>query len=129
MIKRNLNNIIVLIPLIVLLILSGCRIRPKTPPLDRVLTILNNVREGYNKEDMDQFCNDFSDIMYTRGFTKNVYLDITQDLKKKLGEWESEIYHGEENGVYTWQVKFQKGKTKLILVLDNNLQVTGLWFR
>ena len=86
MIKRNLNNIIVLIPTFVLLILSGCRIRPKTPPPDIVLTVLNNVREGYNKEDMDQFCNDFSDIMYTKGFTKNVYLDITQDLKKKLGE-------------------------------------------
>jgi len=48
MIKRNLNNIIVLIPLIILLILSSCRIQPKTPPPDIVLTVLNNVREGYN---------------------------------------------------------------------------------
>lgn len=126
---RISNKVIVLFHLIIFLMLSVCDKSSKIPPPDSIILVLNNVREGYNKEDVDLFCIDFSDIMFTKGFTKKAYLDVIQGLKKKLGEWESEIYLGIDKGAYTWRVKFKNGKAKLVLVLNNDQQVIGLWFR
>lgn len=126
---RISNKIIIFFHLIIFLMLSMCDKPSKIPPPDTVILVLNNVREGYNKEDVDRFCNDFSDIMFTKGFTKKAYLDVIQGLKKRLGEWESEIYLGIDKGAYTWRVKFKNGTAKLVLVLNNDWQVIGLWFR
>lgn len=128
--QRITNNVLVSLFLLVFLIVSGCGESQKTLPPDNVLIVLNNVKVGYNKEEIDIFCNDFSDIMFTKGFTKRAYLDVIQSLKNKLGEWESEKYLGVNNkDTYTWRVKFKNGKTKLVLVLNDNRKVIGLWFR
>jgi hypothetical protein len=87
------------------------------------------VREGFNQEDIDRFCKDFSAIMFTEGFTKKAYLDVIQGLKQRYGTWESEVYRGEDKGAHIWRVQFSRGKAKLVLVLNNNGQVIGLWFR
>ena len=128
--KGNISkNMIMLLFLIILLMFSGCERSLRVSPPDNALSVLNNVREGYNREDADKFCKDFSDIMFTNGFTKKAYLDVVESLKKKFGDWEQEVYLGEDKGVYRWQVKFSKGKSKLVLVLNNDSRVTGLWFR
>jgi hypothetical protein len=111
------------------LIISGCERPAKTPPSDSVLLVLENVREGFNQEDVDRFCKDFSAIMFTKGFTKKAYLDVIQGLKQRYGAWESEVYRGEDKGAHIWRVQFSRGKAKLVLVLNNDGQVIGLWFR
>ncbi len=126
---RALDHVIAVSLSIACLMLSGCGRPSKTTPPNSVLSALKNVREGYDKEDMDLFCKDFSDIMFTQGFTKQAYLDVVQGLKRKLGEWKSEAYLGEDNGVHTWRAEFTNGKAELVLVLNNDSRVTGLWFR
>jgi hypothetical protein len=56
--------------LTVFLIISGCERFAKTPPPDSVLLVLKNVREGYNQEDVDRFCKNFSAIMFTEVLPK-----------------------------------------------------------
>jgi hypothetical protein len=128
-IRVFLQKIRLVLFLTVLLLLFGCEKPAKEPPPQSVLDVLDNVRTGYNNEDSEIFCKDFSDIMFTKGFTKKAYLDVIQGLKNKLGLWESEIYLGEKDGVYSWRLTFEKGKTKLVLVLNDEGGVTGLWFR
>jgi len=131
MIKRYriLNSTVVLLPLVIFLTLSGCERPSKVPPSESALIVLESVKEGYNKQDADIFCKDFSDIMFTKGFTKKAYLDLIQGLKNQFGEWKSEIYLGEDRGVYKWRVKFKDGKSKLVLVFNNDQKIIGLWFR
>jgi hypothetical protein len=88
---RIVKYIIVLLPFIILLITSGCERPAKTPPPNSVFPVLENVREGYNLEDADRFCKNFSAIMFTEGFTKKAYLDVIQGLKQRHGGWESEV--------------------------------------
>ena len=107
----------------------NCERQPVAPPPEAVLLVLDTIRSGYNKQDAELFCKDFSAIMFTKGFTKNAWLDVIKELKKKLGEWKAEKYLGQENEVYTWRVQFDKGKTKCVIVLNEEFRVTGLWFR
>lgn len=123
------QKVIVILFFSVLLLLLGCEKPAEEPPPEGVLDVLGNVRAGYNDEDEELFCGDFSDIMFTDGFTKKAYLDVIQGLKNKLGLWESEIYLGEKDAVYSWRVTFEKGNTKLVMVLNDSGGVTGLWFR
>lgn len=131
MVIRKEHSIQVMVALFLsfLLFLLGCEKPAEEPPPNNVLEVLDNVRAGYNNEDPELFCKDFSDIMFTDGFTKKAYLDVIQGLKNKLGLWESEIYLGEKDAVHSWRVTFEKGNTKLVLVLNDRGGVTGLWFR
>ncbi len=110
-------------------VLAGCARPSATPAPEDALRVLANVREGYNASDAESFCQDFAPIMFTRGFTKAAYLDVVKGLQRKLGQWVSEVYLGEKDGVYTWRASFEKGRAKVVLVLDDEWKVTGLWFR
>ena len=128
--KRRIPvGVIVVLPVVMLLTLTSCERASSVPPPANAAGVLKNVRDGYNKEDADLFCGDFSDIMFTKGFTKQAYLDVIQGLKMKYGTWDSEMYLGEEIGVHTWRVKFNEGDAKFVLVLNKEGKVTGLWFR
>ena len=130
MVKRgNFTGMVIVSLFIISLLISGCERASSIPPPESALAVVQNVREGYNAEDVDLFCNDFSDIMFTKGFTRRAYLDVIQGLRKKFGAWESEVYLGEEKGAYIWRVKFETGRAKLVLVFNDSWQVIGLWFR
>ena len=106
----------------------GCA-KEVEPPSDEALAVLTNVRAGYNAEDMALFCADFADIMFGSGYTPDTYLQTTQQLKAQLGAWKSEQFLGIKDNEYTWRVTFDKAKVKLLLVLDEDWRVIGLWFR
>ncbi|NLG27118.1 MAG: hypothetical protein GX557_04365 [Chloroflexi bacterium] len=111
-----------------LFVAVGCGGTPEPPP-DEALAVLGNVRSGYNAEDMALFCADFDDVMFDAGHTPETYLQTTQQLKAQLGAWESDEYLGAEDNEYTWRVTFAKSKAKLLLVLNEDRRVIGLWFR
>lgn len=110
-------------------VLAGCARPSATPAPAEALCALANVREGYNAADPEAFCQDFAPIMFTTGFTEAAYLDVVKGLQRKLGRWVSEVYMGEKGEVYTWRAAFEKGKATVVLVLDDEWKVTGLWFR
>jgi hypothetical protein len=126
---RIAGGAILVLFVVMLLVMAGCEKASSVPPPANVASVLKNVRDGYNAEDADLFTGDFSDIMFTQGFTKQAYLDVIQGLKMKHGSWDSETYLGVEKGVHTWRVKFDEGNAKFVLVLNNDGKVTGLWFR
>jgi hypothetical protein len=109
------------------LTMSGCA--PADPPPNEVLAVLAHVREGYGADDAALFCTDFADVMFTGGFTLDTYRQTIQQVKAQLGDWKSEVYLGEKDSAYTWRVTFAKAKAKLLLVMDPDWRVTGLWFR
>jgi len=109
--------------------LPACDRASKTPPPEDVLRVMSNIKAAFNAEDIDKFTADFGAIMFTQGFTKDAYLDVIQQLKRKYGNWESETYLGETSGEYAWRLKMEKGSLKLILVLSKEHRVIGLWFR
>jgi predicted small lipoprotein YifL len=113
--------------LIAVLALAGCG--PKAPPPDEVLPVLEHVRAGYNAEDMELFCADFGEVMFSGGFTRETYLQTVQQVKAQLGAWQSEAYLGAQDNEYTWRVTFAQAKAKLLLVMDADWRVIGLWFR
>lgn len=90
---------------------------------------MEGIKAGYNAEDKQKFCADFADIMFTKGFTEDAYLDVVRELKHKYGDWKSETYLGLDERAHEWRVQMEKGKLKLILVLNEESKVTGLWFR
>jgi len=108
---------------------AGCERPSDTPPPGHARAAMEKVKQGYASEDMEVFCAGFADIMFTSGFTKQAYLDVVHGLKKKLGAWQSEAYLGEKKGTFTWRVTFSDGSAKLVLVLDDDAHVIGLWFR
>jgi hypothetical protein len=110
-------------------LLAGCERASKTPPPDDVLVILQHIKDGYNNEKVELLTTDFADIMFSKGFTKDVWLETLKKIKEKLGRWESETYLGEKDNVYTWRGSFEKGKVKCVVVLDAQGKVSGLWFR
>ena len=111
------------------LALCGCEAASKTPPPDEMLVVLEHVRTGYQTEDMDLLTADFDAIMFSEDYTLDTYLATVWTLNEQLGEWRSEVYLGVEDDVYTWRVTFSKRKAKLVLVMDADWKVTGLWFR
>lgn len=113
---------------------SGCQKPSSAPPPPEAARAMASIRDGYNREDTTAFCRDFHGIMFSGGFTTQRYLEVNRMLKGRLGEWLSEAYlgqkpQGEEMTVHQWRVRFQKGGMKLVLVLDREAKVTGLWFR
>lgn len=113
---------------------SGCQRPSSTPPPPEAAGAMASIKDGYNREDTTAFCRDFHGVMFSGGFTTQRYLEVNRMLKGKLGEWLSETYlgqkpHGQDMKVHQWRVRFQKGGMKLVLVLDREAKVTGLWFR
>jgi hypothetical protein len=108
---------------------AGCQKPSETPPPGYVLNIMERIKDGYNNEDVDLFTGDFADIMFTKGFTREAWRDMIRKVKQKLGAWQSEVYLGNEGDVYTWRGTFEKGRVKCVIVLNEENQVTGLWFR
>lgn len=112
-----------------MLLIASCERASRTPPPEDALRVMQGIKAGYNAEDSELFCADFSDIMFTKGFTKGAYLDVIQSVKSKYGNWDSETYLGFFRGEHVWRVKLEKGTLKLILILNRQNKVTGLWFR
>lgn len=108
---------------------AGCARPSATPAPEAAQTVLGHVRDGYASQKADTLCQDFAAIMFTKGFTKQAYLNVIQRLHQQLGAWVSETYMGEKTDVYTWRVKFEKGAANLVIVLSPEGKVTGLWFR
>jgi hypothetical protein len=116
----------------VLLLIAGAALgcaKEVEPAPAEALAVLGNVRSGYNAEDMALFCADFDDVMFGSGYTPDTYLQTTQQLKAQLGAWKSEEYLGAKDNEYSWRVTFDKSKAKLLLVLNEDWRVVGLWFR
>jgi len=107
----------------------ACEQAPKEPPPESAARVMEDIKAGYNAEDKEKFCADFADIMFTKGFTEDAYLDVIRELKHKYGDWKSETYLGLDERAHEWRVQMEKGKLKLILVLNEESKVTGLWFR
>lgn len=120
-----------ILPCIAMLValLAGCEKPQEVPPPAEVLEIMQHIKDGYNNEDVELFTGDFADIMFTKGFTREAWRDTMKKVKQKLGAWESEVYLGEKDGVYTWRGNFEKGKVKCVIVLNEDGRVSGLWFR
>ncbi|TET21220.1 MAG: hypothetical protein E3J78_04130 [Candidatus Cloacimonadota bacterium] len=123
------KSLIAFIMLFFTIAVINCERQPVAPPPEAVLLVLDTIRSGYNEQDAELFYKDFSAIMFTKGFTKDAWFDVIKELKQKLGEWKAQKYLGEEKGAYTWRVQFDKGKTKCVIVLNEEFRVTGLWFR
>lgn len=115
--------------LCVVMIFGGCDKPAATPPPTEVLEIMQRIKNGYNSEDVELLTSDFSEIMFTKGFTIEEWRSTMKKIKKKLGDWQSEVYLGVEDNVYTWRATFEKGKVKCVIVLNENNKVSGLWFR
>lgn len=126
---KRLGRALLAVAVMLVFSLSACDKLSAQPPPESANTVMLSVKDGYNNEDMDKFCGDFSDIMFTQGFTRQAYLDVVQGLKKKFGTWQSERYLGMKDGAYLWRLQFAEGRAKLVLVQNNTGRVTGLWFR
>jgi hypothetical protein len=109
--------------------LIACKQTPQEPPSDRVVQVMEGIKAAYNADDVEAFTADFGDIMFTQGFTKGAYHDVMDGLMQRCGTWESENYAGYRDGAYIWRAKFEKTSLNVVLVLNSDGQVTGLWFR
>ncbi len=132
--KRTTVAAAMLLLAIGLAAVTGCERPSATPPPANAQAVMDHVKQGYNNEDMAALCGDFDGIMFGNGFTRDRYLAVCRQIKQSMGTWQSEIYlgqHGSGKGktVYTWRMAFQKGNLKLVLVLNDQDKVTGLWFR
>ncbi len=112
----------------------GCQRPSSVPPPPEAAWAMASIKQGYNAEDTAALCRDFHGIMFSGGFTTQRYLEVNRMLKDRLGEWRSEAYlghkpYGQEMTVHQWRVDFQRGRMRLVLVLDREAKVTGLWFR
>lgn len=120
---------ICLLGIVLVAVVMGCEKSAETPPPAHVLSIMQHVKSGYNNGDVELLTADFADTMFSKGFTKSVWLDTMGGIKKKLGNWKSEVYLGNRKNVYTWRATFEKGRVKCVIVLDEEEKVSGLWFR
>ena len=107
----------------------ACERASKEPPPENVARVMESIKTAYNTEDKEKFCSDFADIMFTGGFTKDAYLDVIREIKRKRGDWKSETYLGLDDRAHVWRVQAEKGRLKLILIVNEDSRVTGLWFR
>ncbi len=108
----------------------ACANVSKEPPPAEVVKIYHNVETGFITEDVDIFCQDFADIMFNDEYTKSKYLSVIKDLKSQLGDLENSTYFGKQkDNIYIWQLTFSEGKLKLVLVINKENKISGLWFR
>ena len=126
--------IVTLLSVALLAALAGCEKPSPIPPPEAAAETMRSVKQGFNDGDTVAFCRDFSEAMFAGGFTKGKYLEVNRSLKSALGAWQSETYLGQEPSkqqgvVHRWRVKFDRGSLKLVLVLNPEGKVTGLWFR
>ncbi len=127
-------NIALMLSTMLLAALPGCERPSPAPPPQAAAEIMSSIKQGFNAGDTVAFCRDFSEIMFTGGFTRAKYLEVSRTLQAALGAWESEVYLGQEQkegglAVHSWRAKFQRGRLKLVLVLNPEGKVAGLWFR
>lgn len=126
---RRLCKSAALLAFITALAFASCDRPSKTPPPESAVRVMEGIKAAYNAENKQRFCADFADIMFTKGFTEDAYLDVIRELKHKYGDWNSETYLGLDERAHEWRVQMEKGKLKLILILNEESKVTGLWFR
>ena len=107
---------------------AGCEKASDTPPPEAAQAAFDHVREGYTKEDAVLLTQDFAAIMFT-GRAAESYLEVVSGLKERFGEWGEAVYLGAEDNQYTWRVSFDEAKLKVLIVLDEDERVSGLWFR
>ncbi|NLD41937.1 MAG: hypothetical protein GX657_00435 [Chloroflexi bacterium] len=108
--------------------LAGCEKASDTPPPEAAQAAFDHVREGYTQEDAALFTQDFAEVMFA-GHDAEWYLGVVRDLKERFGAWGEAVYLGAQDSQYTWRVSFDKGKLKVLIVLDEDERVSGLWFR
>jgi len=109
-------------------VLAACARPSDTPPPEEAQRAYDHIREGYTAGDPAVLTQAFAEIMFT-GRTVESYGEVIEQLKAQLGEWGEGVYYGEDDGQHTWQVTFEKGKARVLIVLDDEGRVTGLWFR
>ncbi len=107
----------------------ACQRAPKEPPPARAVQVMQDIKAAYNAGDVEAFTADFGDIMFTQGFTKGAYHDVMDGLMQRCGKWESEAYTGFKDGANIWRAKFEKTSLNVVIVLNSDGQVTGLWFK
>ena len=129
--KRLLRiTIVVLTCLLLALAAAGCGGEEASdePPPPAAQAAFDHVRAGYGSEDAAVFTQDFAEIMFTDR-TAEDYLDVVSQLKTALGAWGDEAtYLGAEDGAHSWRVRFEKGTPRVVIVLDEEEKVSGLWF-
>ena len=115
---------VVSLTLLLTLCFAGCAGEPPAGS-DVVLT---NLRVGFNDEDVDQYCENFSEAVFGMGHTKGDYLGEIREYKRELGEWLTEKYKGNKENNYSWRVRFQYGELDLKLVFDDKMQIAGIYW-
>ena len=132
--RRALLPAAALLATIWLAALAGCERPSPVPPPAAAQAVMEHVKLGYNNEDMAALCGDFDGSMFGSGFTRERYLAVCQQIRQAMGDWRSEVYLGQEpyghdKVIYKWRMTFAKGNLKLVLVLNDQDKVTGLWFK
>ncbi len=124
-------NRYVLVCILLAMALLGCggETASDEPPPAAAQAAYDHVREGYQEEDAAVFTQDFGEVMFTDRSAED-YLEVVDQLKTALGDWGDEAtYLGVEDGAHSWRVTFEKGKPMVVIVLDEEDRVSGLWFR
>uniref|UniRef100_A0A7V4LDH3 DUF3887 domain-containing protein n=1 Tax=Desulfobacca acetoxidans TaxID=60893 RepID=A0A7V4LDH3_9BACT len=99
--------------------------------------ILNNLLEGYNKGDYAQYARNFDDTL-REAVTEKKFLQVRQELMKKLGEFKNKEYLGFLNQqrytVVLWKSKFSATEDDILIRLvlsrrPDKVVVVGLYFQ
>jgi hypothetical protein len=107
----------------------GCSRAPVDPPPPAVQAIYERIREGYRQRNADTFTQDFAEVMFARQGPEG-YMDVVDTLKSRFGEWgDEETYLGADNDTHTWRVRLGRNLIRVVIVLDEDDRVQGLWFR
>lgn len=107
-----------------ILVLAGCAGEPPAGSEK----IIENLRTGFNDEDADQYCENFSETIFGMGHTKGEYLGQIREFKREYGTWLTEKYKGGKDNIHKWRVDFKFGKMDLKLVLSSDMQVNDIYW-
>ncbi len=123
--SRTLWGVLVVLPMLLgLVLLAGCT---KTMP-EEYHMIIANLKEGFNDEDIDLFCADFMEMMYTSKSGMD-YLQMIRANRKEHGMWKTEKYKGKIGEEHIWKIKCIKGSQTLALVINHENEIISLSFR
>ena len=117
--------LMVVLTVAVSMVISGCE-SGRAP--EKVLVLLDDVKNGYINEDMNLFLQNFAPDKRT-AYHENKYLQVILKLKDTKGAWISEKYKGNRGNEYRWKITFAEGKTRLVLKVNAENQLVDAWFQ